>query len=207
MCMAKRTVEYPDWAEKYRGKGRTIRKIKDGYGLYQCTSEYVKGGYPKSKQVYLGIITEKDGFIPKKTGGSAPAYIEYGFSEFLLQNFKRDIVRRVYKCSDYLLEAGIIRYIFGGTEEVCLRSSYRTYGHVEELIKYAAEVDEKRIIRVSTVVEELLQKRISDETDLRVLKQLLMLCVVEAGPNSVRKPAVSESVTELLTKYDLKMKM
>ena len=205
--MAKRTVEYPDWAEKYRGKGRTIRKIKDGYGLYQCTSEYVKGGYPKSKQVYLGIITEKDGFIPKKTGGSAPAYIEYGFSGFLLQNFKRDIVRRFYNCSDFLLELGIIRYIFGGTEEVFLRSSYMTYGHAEQLIEYAAVSDEKRVIRVCTVIEELLEKRIPDAADLRILRQLLMLCVVEAGPGSVRKPALPEKITELLAKYDLKMKM
>ena len=24
---------YPDWVEKYRGKGLTIRKVRDGYGL------------------------------------------------------------------------------------------------------------------------------------------------------------------------------
>jgi hypothetical protein len=59
-----RTVTYPDWAEKYRGKGRTIRKVRNGYGLYQCTSVYVSGQkYPKSIQKYLGMITEKNGFI------------------------------------------------------------------------------------------------------------------------------------------------
>lgn len=131
--MSRRTVEYPDWVEKFRGKGRTIRKIKDGYGLSQCTSEYVKGGPPKSKQVYLGIITEKDGFIPKKTGGSAPAYIEYGFSKFLMQNFKRDITRRSYQCSEQLLESGIIFYIFGSIDDVYLQLSYLTYSHVDQI--------------------------------------------------------------------------
>ena len=204
--MSKRTVEYPDWAEKYRGKGRTIRKIKDGYGLYQCTSEYVKGGYPKSKQVYLGIITEKDGFIPKKTGGSAPAYIEYGFSSFLMQNFKRDITRRVYKCSDQLLELGIIQFMFGSTDEEYLQASYMTYGHVEQLKEYAIKIDRKRIERVSTVIGELLTKRVPDTTELNKLKALLMLCVVEAGPGSVRKPAIPETIQALYTKYEFRQK-
>ena len=63
----KKTVTYPDWVEKYRGEGRTIRKTKNGYALYECTSVYVKGlNYPKSVQKYLGRITENDGFIPNK---------------------------------------------------------------------------------------------------------------------------------------------
>ena len=204
--MSRRTVEYPDWAEKFRGKGRTIRKIKDGYGLYQCTSEYVKGGYPKSKQVYLGIITEKDGFIPKKTGGSAPVYIEYGFSSFLMQNFKRDITRKVYQCSEQLLELGIIRYMFGSTADSYLRASYLTYSHVEQLTEYAANVDVKRIERVSNVIDGLLTHRIPDADELRMLKTLLLLCVVEAGPESVRKPALPEAVQALYTKYEFKKK-
>ena len=62
----KKSVVYPEWAEKFRGKERTIRKVRDGYGLYQCTSVYQPGQkYPKSVQKYLGMITEKDGFIPK----------------------------------------------------------------------------------------------------------------------------------------------
>ena len=66
------TVTYPDWAEKYRGKGRTIRKVRNGYGLYQCTSVYVSGQkYPKSIQKYLGMITEKDGFIRRIVKPSA----------------------------------------------------------------------------------------------------------------------------------------
>lgn len=36
----KKSVVYPDWVEKYRGKGRTIRKVRNGYGLYACTSTY-----------------------------------------------------------------------------------------------------------------------------------------------------------------------
>lgn len=202
--VARRTVEYPDWAEKYRGKGRTIRKIKDGYGLYRCTSEYVKGGPPKSKQVYLGIITEKDGFIPKKTGGTAPAYIEYGFSKFLMQNFKRDITRRVYQCSNQLLELGIIFYIFDSIDDAYLQISYLTYSHIEQLKEYAQKINHKRIERVRAVIGELLKKKVPNADELHLLRTQLILCVVEAGPNSSRKPALPEALQVLYAKYDLK---
>ena len=87
-------LSYPAWVEKYRGKGRTIRKVGDGYGLYECTSQYVKGQrYPKSVQKYLGMISEEEGFIPKHVTPLNPKYIEYGLSHFILVNFKRDLMR------------------------------------------------------------------------------------------------------------------
>ncbi|MDD5801390.1 MAG: hypothetical protein PUD31_03070 [Solobacterium sp.] len=64
--MSKVINKYPDWVEKYRGKGKTIRKTAYGYGLYKCTSVYDKEkGYPRSIQEFLGIIDEEKGFIPK----------------------------------------------------------------------------------------------------------------------------------------------
>lgn len=57
--MKKKNI-YPEWAEKFRAEGKTIRKVRNGYGLYECTSTYVPGQkYPKSVQKYLGMITEK----------------------------------------------------------------------------------------------------------------------------------------------------
>lgn len=35
--MKKKNV-YPEWAEKFRAEGKTIRKVRNGYGLYECTS-------------------------------------------------------------------------------------------------------------------------------------------------------------------------
>lgn len=34
--MKKKNV-YPEWAEKFRAEGKTIRKVRNGYGLYECT--------------------------------------------------------------------------------------------------------------------------------------------------------------------------
>ena len=85
---------YPDWAEKYREPGKTIRKSGSGYALIRCTSTYVPGENPKSSQEYLGRITEKDGFIPKvprvsknnphkDSDGKDAERLEYGLSRFL----------------------------------------------------------------------------------------------------------------------------
>lgn len=49
----------PEWAEKYRRPGTTIKKIGNGYYLYSATSKTVEGKkYPVSVQNYLGRITE-----------------------------------------------------------------------------------------------------------------------------------------------------
>lgn len=53
----------PEWAEKYRKPGTTIKKIGNGYYLYSATSRKVAGKkHPVSIQNYLGRITE-DGLV------------------------------------------------------------------------------------------------------------------------------------------------
>ena len=47
IIVTKRFVTYPDWVEKFRSPGHTIKKTKQGYDLYSCTSKYVPGGKTK----------------------------------------------------------------------------------------------------------------------------------------------------------------
>ena len=57
---------FPEWVEKYRKPGTTIKKIGNGYYLYTATSRTVADkNYPVSVQNYLGRITE-DGLISAK---------------------------------------------------------------------------------------------------------------------------------------------
>ena len=95
----KRYVTYPDWVEKFRSPGHTIKKTKQGYGLYSCTSKYVPGGKPKSIQTYLGKITP-DGFIPKSVVSKHPVYVEFGLSHFIISSFKRDLIRSSFRATD-----------------------------------------------------------------------------------------------------------
>lgn len=204
--MADKKNVYPDWAEKFRGKGKTIRKVKDGYALYECTSEYVKGSYPKSKQTYLGKITEKDGFIPKKTGAgsTAPHYLEYALSKLITLNFKRKVMRHVFQCTDDLFRLGTIAFVFGSTADVYIRSSYLTYAEADRFCELSGKINSKKISRVSEVIGEVFRESVPDENDMQEIVNLLLLCVVEEGPRSVRKPEIPAEVKDLLDRYNLK---
>lgn len=51
---------YPNWVDKYRGNGRTVKKVGNKYYLYKTTSKRIKGkDYPITNSTYIGIITEE----------------------------------------------------------------------------------------------------------------------------------------------------
>lgn len=52
-------MDYPDWVEKYKSSGTSIKKIGESYYLYRVTSERVAGKkHPVSRQTYIGKVTE-----------------------------------------------------------------------------------------------------------------------------------------------------
>ena len=127
-------IQYPEWVEKYRTKGCTIRKVRDGYGLYKCTSVSSPDlPYPKSKQEYLGMVTEKDGFIPKRSTAAHPIFIEYGLSRLIWINFKRTLLRSSFNGSENLIRLGIVYFIFGSVNENLLRYTFIADGHETEI--------------------------------------------------------------------------
>ena len=203
----KRSIVYPEWAEKYRTKGRTIRKVRNGYGLYQCTSEYVKGQkYPKSVQKYLGMITEDKGFIPKgHSVSSKRQYIEYGLSHFIMKNFKRDLARSLNSGSEEMVILGIIFYMFGALSETFIRSTYLTHGMEDKLIeRFNGGVAAQRLSRVRNKIQKLLEERIPDEADRNTLVKLLFLSVIdkESEPESFEP---NPAVIEIIERYGLKL--
>lgn len=206
----KRSIDYPEWAEKYRGKGRTIRKVRDGYGLYECTSTYSPGQkYPKSRQTYLGMITEKDGFIPKKSEDQQTShssyYLEYGLSHFIMANFKRDLMRSSYNATEDLIIFGIIYFLFGDFDEVFIRFTYLTHGKKEELSDRVAKgIAVNRLKTVSNKIEKLLELKIPNDRDRNVLTRLLLLTVIgdKALPASV---VYVPEISEITERYGLKL--
>lgn len=199
-------ISYPAWVEKYRGKGRTIRKVGDGYGLYECTSQYVKGQrYPKSVQKYLGMISEEEGFIPKHVTPLNPKYIEYGLSHFILVNFKRDLMRSTYHGNYDLVVLGIVQYLFGNLDPVCLEASavsYATSQHLKDLIDQG--IGTTRITGVANKINSLLKIRIPEEKERNLVIKLLYLCVKEksAIEESVSYP---EEIVEIIKRNGLKL--
>lgn len=56
-------IVYPDWVQKYRTKGMTIKKKDGGFYLYKRTSKRIPGKkYPQPVDTYVGVIT-KDGIV------------------------------------------------------------------------------------------------------------------------------------------------
>lgn len=204
----KKSVVYPEWAEKFRGKERTIRKVRDGYGLYQCTSVYQPGQkYPKSVQKYLGMITEKDGFIPKKSvAPSVPSRcLEYGLSHFIMANFRRDLCRSAYSSSEVIVILGVLQYIFGDVNEVFIRSSYLCIGKEEELLERLSKgISPIRIKRMTNTIEKLIAGKIPDEKERNILVKLLFLTAIHenADPQSAVYPSKAIEIAE---KYGVKL--
>ncbi len=78
---------YPDWVQKFRTKGKTVKKKGDAYYLYSRTSRRVPGKkYPQPVDTYIGIITP-EGIIEsnkKKVDMTDIEVWEYGFSKAVL---------------------------------------------------------------------------------------------------------------------------
>ena len=57
---------YPDWVQKFRTKGKTVKKVGDNYYLYKHTSKRVEGKKnPQPVDTYIGVITP-DGVIESR---------------------------------------------------------------------------------------------------------------------------------------------
>jgi hypothetical protein len=202
--MSKRIV-YPEWAEKYRTKGHTLRKVRNGYGLYRCTSVYVKGSYPRSVQEYLGMITEKGGFVPKMVASASPAFVEFGLSRFILANYKRTLQRSSFNkgAQDDVIVLGCIHYIFGSVKSCFIKATYLSQGKADDLIRRAGEVSPSRIKAVATRIEKLLERDVPDTEERHTLRALLALCVIDPA-NPTAKPRIPDRALEIMERSGLK---
>lgn len=173
----KRKIEYPLWVEKYRSKGITIRKVKDGYGLYRCTSRYDKEkGYPRSIQEYLGMVYEDKGFVPKKK--ELPVYEEYGLSHFIMTNYKRELLRSSYDYNETLVKLSIIYYALLSIDDESLKRSYLARDIDEAKAK---DTNIKRVKKLALKIDELLTYDFKEDKER--LKRSLLLCVKEKDQN------------------------
>lgn len=207
--MSKVINNYPDWVEKYRDKGITIRKTTNGYGLYRCTSVYNgKNNYPRSKQEFLGMVYKDKGFIPKTSKADIntinnPLYLEYGLSKFIMLNFKRDLRRASYDGNEDIIKLGIINYIFDSYKPACIKSSYLTINEAEELVTYSNKVTNKRIINVSNKIKQLFDNKITDKEELNIFINLLKLTVINS--NTHVEPIINDEIINISKKYRLKL--
>lgn len=179
--------KYPDWVQRYRTKGTTVKKKGNAYYLYKRTSRRVKGKkYPQPVDTYIGVITP-DGVIQsnkKKVTLTDAEVWEYGFSkavwELCPDDWKKPLGddweevlsiilfkqspttyiqrnRTIRKESDF-------RYQFAAQTASLSRRIYKKYGvGLEDLHKletiYLVRLDKAEIIsRIHEEQQELLGK-------------------------------------------------
>ena len=86
--MPKTEKKYPDWVQKQRRKGTTVKEKGGKYYLYKRTSHRVEGKkYPQPVDTYIGVITP-DGVIESRrriVNVTDIEVYEYGFTESVLQ--------------------------------------------------------------------------------------------------------------------------
>ena len=80
---------YPDWVQKYREKGTTVKKVGNNFYLYKHSSKRVPGKkYPVPVDTYIGKITP-DGLekeqAKRKVGTGEVEVKEFGFSKAVEQ--------------------------------------------------------------------------------------------------------------------------
>ena len=197
--------QYPEWVEKYRTKGCTIRKVRDGYGLYKCTSVSSPDlPYPKSKQEYLGMVTEKDGFIPKRTTAANPVYIEYGLSKLIWKNFKRALLRSSFNGNETLVRLGIIHYVFGSVEEGLLKFTFISDGHETEMADAINSTSPQRIKNISNKINELFNERIRDHDERVLLESLMRCCVLDSKNRLSQTPQVAQIAMDIIERNGLR---
>lgn len=79
---------YPDWVQKFRSKGTTVKMVGNRYYLYKHSSRRVPGKkYPQPVDTYIGLITP-DGVVyaqQRKFSLGSTVVRECGFTKTLLR--------------------------------------------------------------------------------------------------------------------------
>lgn len=170
--------DMPDWVLKYKTKGYTVRFQAGQFVLLKVTSVRTPDKpYPQLIQEHIGVITEKDGLIPKKIRPDEEVGInrlEYGLSYFLYLNFKRDLNRHIHTSESeisrqLILTAAIIQFLFDDIDE-----HYLTLTHLPRItgIDSFQNLTPKRkatAIRLEKRMRESLEQAIPDEVARRSL--------------------------------------
>lgn len=164
--MARTEKVYPEWVQKYRTKGTTVKYVRGKYYLYKRTSKRVKGKkYPQSVDTYIGVITP-DGIVNSKrrmvTLSEISVY-EYGFSkavwELADENWKKNLGDEW---------ADVLRAIIA-------KHSQNSYLTLENKIKKESEFKCQFSVQASTLSRKMYKQYGYGLSDLDFLKTIYLV--------------------------------
>lgn len=178
---------YPDWVQKYRTQGTTVKKKGDAYYLYKRTSKRVPGKkYPQPVDTYIGIITP-EGVIEtqnRKLNLSEIIVAEYGFTKAINDICPTAWKKAVGKNWEDVLGSMILKW----SPNSYMREKYQ--GKSGDIAAHAAS----------------LSRRINDEYDVefKSLEILKYIYIVKIGKEEAVSH-VSEEQQALLDKLHVKL--
>lgn len=187
--MSNNNFVYPDWVQKYRVRGTTIKRKGDNFYLYRRTSKRVPGKkYPQTVDTYIGVITQ-DGVIDAEKKvvpvNSGCEVYEYGFSNVLMRicpeewkkangnDWQKILLVLINKISDI----SYLKHEFEIPDENDYRVAWKAqYSSLIRKIKNAYDVERRDLECLKTIFIVYLGKakfisHISEEQQ-RVLDQL-----------------------------------
>ena len=157
-------TELSSWVKPYKTKGHQIRLVKNSFCLYKVTSSYDNNKkYPKLVQEFVGVIDKEKGLVSKKVNLDS-SFIEFGLSNLIFVNFKRDLIRSLFnnekESNDYVVRLGILYYVFNTLDERILNYSYISLNYINELKSLIKSTNTKRIISLPNKIDSYLDTKI-----------------------------------------------
>ena len=187
---------YPDWVQKFRTQGTTVKKVGENYYLYKHSSKRAAGKKnPMPKDSYIGRITP-EGVIKSSskkinTEGSDVIVKEYGFSIALEKlcpsGWKEPLGREWQQVLD----------------KIILTESPESY--ITELRETKKELDPHIQLGAQ---KSSLQRRLKNEygIEIRDLKPLLTIYLVKIGGKKIISRILPDQ-KEILERLSLKMEV
>ncbi len=179
---------YPDWVQKYRTKGTTVKKNGDIYYLYKRTSKRVPGKkYPQAVDTYIGVITPEGvrESHKKKIAVKGARVYEYGFSKVLC-----DLCPEEWK-----------KPLGDDWEEILkiLIHDWSEYSYLQEKgIKEKTEFNYKFGVQSASLIRRFSQKYGLDiKTDLHPLKGIFLIIMGKEKMLSEINPEAMEILDHL----------
>ena len=122
----------------------------------------------------------------------------------LWTNFRRNLLRSMFNGTEEVARLAVIQFIFGSCDDLCIQSSWLTAADADKLIQLRKSTSAERVTRLKNKLGTMLEEKIPDESERILVTRMLMLCVVEKGPEAVRKPDVPEKAMEILNRSGLR---
>lgn len=193
--MPKTEKKYPEWVQKQRKTGTTVKEKGGKYYLYKRTSRRVPGKkYPQPVDTYIGVITP-EGVIEsgrRKVTVTDIEVLEYGFSESVIQLCPEDWKKAVGEDWEEFLWTIIAEYSPG------------SFLRKEKSIRKKEDFRHNFGAQVASLSRRMKAESGTDLNELMRLKDIYLVCL-DKGPVVSRVSRVSREQREFMEKHGIRL--